>query len=322
MRTKSIDNLQQAITKAVAEVRNEYPVLSEEDVQSAYFRYQDHFKTREDDPPVSEKPAEDALLLCIWDVIVDRETEGLDEPGIPLEDYYVSVFAHLVAQEDELIFTEQPLALSHELAEPENQPAAVVEDTGEEGETPNPIDDEDSGTAETIYRLKISLDGSRPEIWRTLLVDREVTQNRLHHMIQAVMGWRGTEQFQFYPSVKNDLPSTGEILLKDLFVRVDDYCGYEFDSWYHDLILLATEQPEGRRHYPVCISGERACPPEDIGGVGEYNEMIKILDQPEHPDYTEMAGWLTQDFHPDAFNIEQANLRLARYQGDEFIAVV
>ena len=315
------DNLHQAIANAVADLRRESPELTDRDVHDAYAEYQRHFAERQEDPPVSIFPAQDDLLLAIWDVIVDRETAGQDEPEETLEDFYAATFAGLLKEGSGTELVSPPVAVGGEPVEAPVAPAAPV-DREEGAKATNAIEDEDTDTVDSILRIRIVLDGSRPEVNRTVLVDRSLTQAQLHHIIQAAMGWRGTEDFQFFPSVSQDLPSSGEVRAGDLFADVEEHCGYEFDGWYHDLELLGRERPEGRRFYPVCIGGERACPPEDIGGVAQYNEMIEVLNNPEHPEYREMAGWLTQDFHPDAFNIEQANLRLSRYQTDDFKAVV
>ena len=318
----STDNLQQAIAKAVAEVRALHSELGKSHIDRAYRIYQDHFAKREDEPPVSERPAEDALLLAIWDVIVDRETARADQPGEELEDFYVRAFDGLLRKPSPTPVREQPVAVTPEPPAATPDPPPPVEATPVYGEQHNVIQDEATEPVDTIFRLLVSLDGSDPAITRTLLVSKHTAQPRLHHILQATMGWRGTEQFQFYPPSELDLSSSADTELGEMFSKVGDHCGYEFDHWYHDIELLATERPEGRRHYPVCIAGQRACPPEDAGGVAQYNASVAVLQQPEHPDYEEMAGWLTQDFHPAAFNIEQANLRLGRYQSDEFEAVV
>ncbi|PPK84118.1 pRiA4b ORF-3-like protein [Neolewinella xylanilytica] len=322
MKTLSTAKLQQAITKAVAKVRRQHPELSDTDATDAYRTYRDHFLRRDDDPPVSTVESLDDLLLAIWDVIVDRELGGKDAPDGPLEDFYAAAFTALLGEHAAQDAGQEPLAVPGTTPVAEATPAPVIEASGEADQATNHIEDEYSDTIEAIFRLKIVLDGSRPPVTRLVLVDNGVSQLQLHHIIQAAMGWRGTEQFQFYPGMRQDLPSSGEITLGDMFAEAGDHCGYEFDTWYHDLELIGRERPEGRRSYPVCIAGERACPPEDIGGVAAYNDMIEILNQPDHPDYEEMAGWLTQDFHPDAFNIDQANLRLSRDQSTEFKAVV
>ena len=66
---------------------------------------------------------------------------------------------------------------------------------------------------------------------------------------------------------------------------------------------------EGIR-YPVCLAGERACPPEDCGGPDGYADLLKIIADPTHEDYEDMMTWLGGHFDPDTFDIEIANLKL------------
>ena len=40
--------------------------------------------------------------------------------------------------------------------------------------------------------------------------------------------------------------------------------------------------------YPICIGGDRACPPEDCGSVTGYYNVIETLSDPKNDDYEEM----------------------------------
>ena len=316
------DTLLHALATATAQCRRQHPELSDADERAAYTTYQRHFAERQDDPPTSEWPAVDDLLLALWDVIVDREERGQDEPEGELEDYYATAFAMLLEPAEAEEAVEQdgaPIAMGESPQPPSNQPAPVVEDDQAE----NVVEADD--TQGQIFTVRISLDGSTPEIWRRVLIPADVPQTELNYIVQAAMGWRGSEQFQFLPPQERELPTSGEPRLRDLLPEVGDDCGYEFDrgaTWYHHLALEEIGQAEGRRHYPVCTAGQRACPPEDVGSLREYEEMVKKMKDPTNDEYREMAGWLTQDFNPAAFNIEQANLRLGRHGQVGFQAVV
>ena len=317
------DNLQHALATAAAHCRSQYPTLSDADERTAYTAYYTHFSQRADDPPTSDRPEMDDLLLALWDVIVDREENGVDAPAGDLEDYYAAAFSGLLtpthSEETPQEHNQAPVALS---APPEQLP-----------DTPAPVNNDDQVVhvieAEDlqgqIFAVRICLDGSDPEIWRRVLIPAEVPQTELSYIVQAAMGWRGTDQFQFLPPQGRELPTSGDPRLRDLLPDVGDDCGYEFDrgaTWYHHLTLEEIGQAEGRRHYPVCTGGQRACPPEDVGSLREYEDMIKKMQDPTNDEYREMAGWLTQDFNPAAFNIEQANLRLSRHGQVGFQAVV
>ena len=47
------------------------------------------------------------------------------------------------------------------------------------------------------YKIKIELTGSKPLIWRRVLVPAEITFKRLHDVIQFAMGWGNDHLYDF-----------------------------------------------------------------------------------------------------------------------------
>ncbi len=47
------------------------------------------------------------------------------------------------------------------------------------------------------YQLKITIKGSKPPIWRRILVPQGVTFETLHNTIQASFCWSGQTPYQF-----------------------------------------------------------------------------------------------------------------------------
>ena len=312
-------DLQGALLNVAEEVQRQYPELSREDLRTAFTIYREYFLQAKDDPPVSPRLAMDELLLALWDVIVDREMASADTVA-DLEAHYAAAFDTLASVVIGDATADTLVAVPTSVAEATTAPAPVLEEATQSLDSVAQNDPQ-----EQIYTVKISLDGSQPEIWRRVLIPANVPQTELHYILQAAMGWRGSEQFQFLPPQDRELPSSGEPTLADLLPKEGDDCGYEFDrgtTWYHHLELESIGTPEGRRRYPVCIAGQRACPPEDIGGLKAYEEMLERMKDPTQSEYREMNGWLTQDFNPASFNIEQANLRLSRHGQVSFQAVV
>ena len=79
----------------------------------------------------------------------------------------------------------------------------------------------------------------------------------------------------------------------------------------HDYPQVISYFPaEDSVYYPRCITGERACPPEDIGGIFGYYRFLEILKDPDHPEYEEMKDWVGEDFDPEKFDIEKVNRKL------------
>ena len=58
--------------------------------------------------------------------------------------------------------------------------------------------------------------------------------------------------------------------------------------------------------YPQCVAGENACPPEDCGGLGGYENLLEILKNPHHKEYADMLDWLCID-SPKEFNLREFN---------------
>jgi hypothetical protein len=178
------------------------------------------------------------------------------------------------------------------------------------------------GTA-PIYQLKISLQHSRPPIWRRVLVPGRISLTVLHNIIQAVMGWEDYHLHEFVvgdvhygqPSSEDWYPVRDE--RKVTLAQIAPAAGAKFaytydfgDDWQHTIAVekLLPLDPEAR--YPVCIKGKRACPPEDCGGVWGYGDLVQIIQDPEHEEYEEMMEWLGGMFDPEEFDLEETNYAL------------
>ena len=102
-----------------------------------------------------------------------------------------------------------------------------------------------------IYQLKISLKGSKPLIWRRVLVTSATTLEKLHVVIQAAMGWEGSHLHvfevakMFYGSHRSgeeidDTDDEACVSLKDVVPTAKSKFTYEYDmgdSWLHDVVV-------------------------------------------------------------------------------------
>ena len=176
-----------------------------------------------------------------------------------------------------------------------------------------------------IYQLKITLQGVNPPIWRRIQVRGDTSLDKLHDTIQVVMGWTDSHLHQFIVGEAyfgapepyyDDLPMSDETEFKLRRITRNEGSAfiYEYDfgdRWAHELLVEKILPPEESK-YPVCLAGERACPPEDVGGVWGYEgflEAIRDHDHPEHEDYLE---WIGGEFDPEAFDLEAVNAALRR----------
>jgi hypothetical protein len=179
------------------------------------------------------------------------------------------------------------------------------------------------------YQIRVSLDGVRPPIWRRIVVPGRTTLAKLHDILQVVMGWEDYHLHQFtiagkrYGDPEHD--EGGELgfiderrhTLQSLLPAKGGRLRYEYDfgdGWEHTLVVekIVPTGEEGCR--PVCVAGERACPPEDVGGVWGYEEYLTALQDPEHPGHDEWLQW-RGEFDPEAFDPERVNAELERLAG-------
>ena len=119
------------------------------------------------------------------------------------------------------------------------------------------------------YQIKISLRGSKPKIWRLILVPSDLLLSDFHKIIQTTMGWTNSHLHQFiknrtfYSRRMADDDFWGEmdnvdylkIKISDLLKKEKDRIIYEYDigdSWEHDISLVKIEPNKDSGNIPVC----------------------------------------------------------------------
>jgi len=102
--------------------------------------------------------------------------------------------------------------------------------------------------------------------------------------------------------------------LGDVLTAPGDRLLYEYDfgdGWQHDVLLEQVLSHEDS-FQPVCVAGERACPPEDCGGPHGFAELLDILRNPDHPEHADRLEWLGDDFDPEHLDLTEINQNLSR----------
>jgi len=103
---------------------------------------------------------------------------------------------------------------------------------------------------------------------------------------------------------------------KDLLRTEKDSMNYEYDfgdGWSHKITLEKILPFEVSSRLVKCITGRRACPPEDCGGIWGYASLLEAVDDPNHPEHEEIVEWLDEGFDPAHFSLSDVNMRLQRY---------
>ena len=186
---------------------------------------------------------------------------------------------------------------------------------------------------QAIFQLNVTLRGSKPPIWRRILVPDTITLGKLHQVLQVVMEWEDEHLHQFVQGRelygvpdKEDVffgmsvTDENKTLLSSLLSKEKEWLTYEYDfgdGWEHKLVLEKKLPFDSAIKLPHCIKGKRACPPEDCGGMWGYMDLIAIMSDKSHPEYTERAEWLEEnfginDFDPEFFDLEEVNTQLHR----------
>ena len=181
-------------------------------------------------------------------------------------------------------------------------------------------------TTGTVFQVKITLKGIDPPIWRRIQT-RDCTLGELHEVIQVTMGWDFEHLYRFniggvkyadlemasFDDVEDSLDTRLSEVLPASNRRPRFEYEYDFgDQWIHQLIMEERFPPEKGVKYPLCMAGERACPPEDCGGPWGYPEFVEEISNPDHRRHEEMLEWVGGEFDPERFDREAVNGALQR----------
>jgi Plasmid pRiA4b ORF-3-like protein len=86
---------------------------------------------------------------------------------------------------------------------------------------------------------------------------------------------------------------------------------YDFgDGWELEVVVEeVTSWPWGLKH-GVCLDGQRACPPEDVGGPYGYAAFLEVLADPSHEEHEVYVNWSGGGFDPEQFSVAGTNVAL------------
>jgi len=180
-----------------------------------------------------------------------------------------------------------------------------------------------------IYQVQIALKGSKPKIWRRLLIESDLRLSDFHIIIQVAMGWTNSHFHQFvknginfrvkYPDDdfwdEHEDVDYKKTKVSALLKKEKDKLVYEYDfgdSWDHDIILEKILPKDDNAFYPICLAGKMKCPPEDCGGISGFEDMLEILKDPSHEEYEEYIVWTGGGFDPKEFDKEALNETLKK----------
>ncbi|MDL5198814.1 plasmid pRiA4b ORF-3 family protein [Streptomyces sp. ALI-76-A] len=200
----------------------------------------------------------------------------------------------------------------------------------------------DGKTAPSDLQLKIVLHGTRPPLWRRLVMPSDTSLRTLHDAIQLAFGWHGGHLHLFTDEFGRGYGDAARLTDVDLGLGRgvgdegatalgDVLAGewarlryvYDFgDDWEHGITLeKALPRPVGAGRTVRCVGGRRAdVPAEDIGGVWGLAEVLELLDTPDGAGdgpYGELVAELrATGYDKAAFEREAITARLAQLTPD------
>ena len=181
-------------------------------------------------------------------------------------------------------------------------------------------------TGKAILQVRIELRGTKPKVWRRVLVPQTITLVKLHLVIQAAFGWGHSHLHEFiaghgerYGSADPMYDAPGSInsenvrLTTVLRTSTLSYV-YDFgDYWDHRITVEKTHPADPLMALPLCIAGAGATPPEDCGGVPGYAEFVRAMADSNDPEHEHFVEWIGADtWEPAVFDSTEANDRLAQ----------
>lgn len=190
-----------------------------------------------------------------------------------------------------------------------------------------------------LLQLKITLRYSKPPIWRRVLVPDTLTFWEMHFVMQILFDWENSHLFEFRqgrgtpndfltgsPALDSgeslDLPEQHQdphaVVLSEVLTAPKDKLTYVYDFgdyWEHDLVVEAVTPLAPGQPVPAvrCRAGKRAAPPEDIGGIPGYEQLVDLLAEKAAGKRKRLPGEYAglSKYDPEEFDLPSFNHDLA-----------
>ena len=183
--------------------------------------------------------------------------------------------------------------------------------------------------------LDVTLQHIEPAIRRRIRVSASDTLFDLYFTLINAMGWNDSHLHAYivddvwYSAPFHDIEPLGiderTITVGEALPKVGSSMTWLYDmgdNWAHTVEVVAIGEPEPDTTSPVVIGGERACPPDDCGGVGGYMEVLDTIVDPRHRsavfDDDGLRAWAKEVGDPDHFDLEATQKRVADPQNRDY----
>ncbi len=178
----------------------------------------------------------------------------------------------------------------------------------------------DRGAPLSVHRLRVTLLDVSPPIWRELRVPSIADLHLLHAVIQVAMGWQDVHLHEWRVGertyVARDEEDWGEAALDETSVTLSEVAPadaelryvYDMgDQWEHLVEVQGIDRYDASVVPLACLGGERACPPEDIGGAWGYEHLLDALTDPDDSEHAEVVEIYGDRWDPADFDRQRVN---------------
>ncbi|MCL2373958.1 MAG: plasmid pRiA4b ORF-3 family protein [Treponema sp.] len=177
--------------------------------------------------------------------------------------------------------------------------------------------------------IQLSIGGI--DVWRRVIVNEDCTLEELHHIIQAVFGWRNTQEFKFSVGNSHERGNKSEKILSlnrpaggaagsgeaDLKTRIKDIeaiglseARYEYGANWNARVMILSRH-EAPADKPVrCIAGSGSAPPESINGPIKFKRAVSALENGNDMARLTAQQELGTDFFYEEFDLDACNRNL------------
>jgi hypothetical protein len=177
--------------------------------------------------------------------------------------------------------------------------------------------------------LRIELLEVAPLIWRRVIVPGNWELASLHSYLQWVMGWTDSHAHEFELDTglaapewwieeagsaeeasryRDERQVSVAAVVAELGARGVFQYRYDMaDGWEHRIVIESAPAAMADLPLPICVAGENACPPEDVGGPHAYAEFLKILGDRKHEQHEDRVRWIGGVFDPKGFDLNRIN---------------
>jgi hypothetical protein len=168
------------------------------------------------------------------------------------------------------------------------------------------------------WTLKVTLEGSEPPVWRRIAVDQWTTLTELHRIFQVVMGWVDLALWAFevgdviYEEL--DMDAEGEnatfTAVGELRLEPGQRFLYRYDfeaDWVLGIEVEKVTTVPDVELLPWVLEGERAGPPETVGGPVGFREFLEAIADKDHPKHDHYHDWVGEGHDPERFDCNMAN---------------